>query len=101
MPKELKELLADDLKKRFAEQGAPDLLDKIADETVGVDAQVIRDYLESVGHPALTMEDMAVYVQSGAGSESYDSTPQRMLAHPAPVDIAQAIRSPLPRAEKR
>ena len=32
MPKELKDLLADDLKKRFAEQGAGPA-DKIADET--------------------------------------------------------------------
>ncbi len=33
-----------DLKKRFAEQGAPDLLDKIADETVATDAHAIREY---------------------------------------------------------
>ena len=42
MPKELKELLGDDLGKRFAEQGAPDLLDKIADETVATDPQAVR-----------------------------------------------------------
>ena len=53
MPKELKNLLADDLKKRFAEQGAPDLLDKIADETVSTDTAGVRTYLEKVGHPAI------------------------------------------------
>ena len=37
MPKELKNLLAEDLKKRCQEQGAPDLLDKIADETIATD----------------------------------------------------------------
>ncbi|HYA14884.1 MAG TPA: acetyl-CoA decarbonylase/synthase complex subunit delta, partial [Syntrophales bacterium] len=61
MPKALKELLAPDLQKRFTEQGAPDLLDKIADEDIGVDAHTIRQYMEKVGHPALNMEDMAVF----------------------------------------
>jgi acetyl-CoA synthase len=61
MPKALKELLAPDLSKRFAEQGAPDLLDKIADEEVSVDAHAIREYMESVYHPALRMDDMAIY----------------------------------------
>jgi acetyl-CoA synthase len=61
MPKTLKELLAPDLKKRLAEQGVPDLLDKIADEDVGVDVHAVRQYMERVGHPALEMEDMALY----------------------------------------
>jgi acetyl-CoA decarbonylase/synthase complex subunit delta len=61
MPKSLKELLAPDLKKRFTEQGAPDLMEKIADEDVGIDAHAIRVFLEDVRHPALALEDMAVY----------------------------------------
>ncbi|MEN6317722.1 MAG: acetyl-CoA decarbonylase/synthase complex subunit alpha/beta [Syntrophaceae bacterium] len=61
MPKALKEILAPDLKKRFAEQGAPDLMDKIADEDVGIDAHAIREFLEDVRHPALEMEDMALF----------------------------------------
>ncbi len=61
MPKALKDLLASDLKKRFAEQGTPDFLDKIADEEVGVDAHAIREHMESVGHPALKMDDMSLY----------------------------------------
>ncbi len=64
MPKELKELLKDDLVKRFKEQGVPDLLDKIADETVATDAAGVKAYLEKVGHPAITMEDMASYAVS-------------------------------------
>ena len=59
MPKELKTLLAEDLKKRFAEQGVPDLFDKIADETVATDAKRSGRIMEKVGHPALTMPDMA------------------------------------------
>ena len=56
MPKELKTLLADDLKKRFADQGAADLMDKIADETVCEDAEKLVEHLTKVGHPALEME---------------------------------------------
>jgi acetyl-CoA synthase len=61
MPRALKESLAADLNKRFAEQGVPDLLDKIADEDAGTEALAVRKYLENVRHPALEMEDMAVY----------------------------------------
>ena len=66
MPKELKTLLADDLNKRFVEQGAPDLFDKIADETVGSDGAAIRAFMEKVGHPAVTMEDMASFAEAAA-----------------------------------
>ncbi|MFH1189832.1 MAG: acetyl-CoA decarbonylase/synthase complex subunit alpha/beta [Candidatus Omnitrophota bacterium] len=55
MPKELKDALADRLKARAKEIGEPDLLDKIADETVTTDAAVLVEYLTKVGHPALTM----------------------------------------------
>lgn len=55
MPKELKEALADKLKKRCEEIGAPDLFNKIADETMAMDAIELVQYLEKVGHPALTL----------------------------------------------
>ncbi len=64
MPKELKTLLAQDLKKRFSEQGAADLLDMIADETVATSPDEIRAYMEKVGHPALDMDDMAEFAES-------------------------------------
>jgi acetyl-CoA synthase len=70
MPKELKELLADDLKKRFEEQGVPDLLGKIADETIAVDAHGVREFMGKCRHPALEMEDMAIYSQSAPGIEA-------------------------------
>jgi acetyl-CoA synthase len=63
MPKQLKELLANDLNKRFTEQGAPDLMDKIADETVSIEASEVRKYLEKVKHPAMEMEDMSAVAQ--------------------------------------
>lgn len=64
MTRDLKETLGDDLKKRFEEQGAPGLLDSIADETVAIEAGDVRAYMEKTGHPALQMEDMSRYAQS-------------------------------------
>jgi acetyl-CoA synthase len=58
MPKELKETLHEQLKKRAEELGTPDFIDKIADETVGVTEEEILPFLEEKGHPALSMEPM-------------------------------------------
>ena len=64
MPSELKNLLKDDLMKRFEEQGAPELFDMIADEFTATSADEVRARMEQIGHPALKMEDMSLYVQS-------------------------------------
>ena len=56
MPKILKEEIAERFKKRSEELGVPDLLDKIADETVGVTEDEILPFLQEKGHPALTMD---------------------------------------------
>lgn len=56
MTKELREALTDKLKKRSEELGEPDLLDKIADETVATTSEELLAFLEQVKHPALTME---------------------------------------------
>jgi acetyl-CoA synthase len=58
MPKGLKERIAEDFKKRAEEAGVPDLLDKIADETICEDSEKLLEHLSSVGHPALEMEPM-------------------------------------------
>ncbi|MDP2928980.1 MAG: CO dehydrogenase/CO-methylating acetyl-CoA synthase complex subunit beta, partial [Candidatus Omnitrophota bacterium] len=55
MPKELKEALGDKLKKRCEEAGVPDLVDKIADETIATDTAGLVEYLTKVNHPALSM----------------------------------------------
>ena len=55
MTKELKDALADGIKARGKELGVPDLLDKIADETITTDAQELAAHLAKVNHPALTM----------------------------------------------
>jgi len=58
MPKELKELLGEKLKKRCQEIGEPDLLDKIADESVATTAEELVKFLENVKHPVLSMEPL-------------------------------------------
>jgi acetyl-CoA synthase len=58
MPKELKELLGEKLKRRSQDIGAPDFAEKIADETITTDAQELLKYLEKVKHPALEMEPL-------------------------------------------
>jgi len=56
MPKMLKEEIGERLKVRAEELGVPNLLDMIADETVGTTEEEILPFLEEKGHPALAME---------------------------------------------
>ena len=58
MPKMLKEEIADRLNARAEEMGVPNLMDMIADETVGSTEEEILPFLEEKGHPALTMESI-------------------------------------------
>jgi acetyl-CoA synthase len=58
MPKELKELLGDKLKKRVQDLGEPDLIDKIADETVATNSEELLAFLNKAGHPALGMSPL-------------------------------------------
>lgn len=62
MPKDLKALLAADLRPVLTEQGRADLLEKIADETVATDPAEIRRFMERVGHPALALPDLAAAI---------------------------------------
>ncbi|MCX6641387.1 MAG: acetyl-CoA decarbonylase/synthase complex subunit alpha/beta, partial [bacterium] len=58
MTSNLKNRLGEKLKKRCAEIGVPDLLDKIADETITDDLEKLAEHLATVGHPALEMGEM-------------------------------------------
>jgi acetyl-CoA synthase len=58
IPKELKEYYGERFKARAAEEGMPDLLDKIADETQATTGEELLAYLSKVGHPALEMESL-------------------------------------------
>jgi len=54
----LKKSMADELKTVCEREGDPDLLSKIADETVCTDVEGLLPFLEEQGHPALTMDPM-------------------------------------------
>ena len=58
MTKNLKESFAEEFKKRGVAEGIPDLIDKIADETVAEDSEKLLAFLTEKGHPALTMDPM-------------------------------------------
>jgi acetyl-CoA synthase len=56
MPKMLKEEIAERFNARAKEIGIPNLLEMIADETVGTTEEEILPFLQEKGHPALTLE---------------------------------------------
>jgi acetyl-CoA synthase len=56
MPKSLKDELKERLEMRGKELGVPDLIDRIADETVGTDEETVLAYLKEKDHPALKMD---------------------------------------------
>jgi len=56
MPKSLKEEIRERLIRRGKELGVPDLIDRIADETVGISEEEILPFLKEKDHPALKME---------------------------------------------
>jgi acetyl-CoA synthase len=58
MPKDLKEEIRERLIKRGEEVGMPDLIDRIADETVGITEEEILPFLQEKKHPALEMDPL-------------------------------------------
>ena len=58
MPKSLKEELRERLLARGEEEGIADLLDRIADESVGVTEDEILPFLTEKEHPALSMDSI-------------------------------------------
>jgi acetyl-CoA synthase len=56
MPKSLKEEIKERFDKRAGELGIPDLLDRVADETVGITEDEILPFLQEKDHPALKMD---------------------------------------------
>ena len=52
----LKQTMAAELQEVAEREGDPDLIAKIADETICTDVDGLLAYLESTGHPALTMD---------------------------------------------
>jgi acetyl-CoA synthase len=97
MPKELKDVLGEDLRACFERQGVPELLDQIADESVAIDPNEIRAHMERSGHPALEMEDMSVYAQSESEEPEEAAAEAEAQARPSPA--APAREQALPSSE--
>ena len=106
MPKELKDILRADLVKRCDEKGLSGFIDQIADETITVNAEDLRSFMEKVRHPALAMEDMANFaMNSEQGTESREQREEGKdkreenseqktdkLPTPQDIDIAEITR---------
>ena len=58
LPKDLKEALGDKLANRSKEEGDPDFVNKIADETNATTLEELTEYLTKVKHPALEMDPL-------------------------------------------
>lgn len=59
MPRDFKEQMRPVLTRRAEEEGlGADFVDKIADETVGVEVEPVLAFLDEQGHPALTMDPL-------------------------------------------
>ncbi|MGC7846878.1 acetyl-CoA decarbonylase/synthase complex subunit alpha/beta [Desulforudis sp. 1088] len=59
MPRSFKEYMRPTLERRAREEGlGDDFVDRIADETVGVEVDAILAFLEGKGHPALSMDPL-------------------------------------------
>jgi acetyl-CoA synthase len=58
MTTEIKERIRDAFIKRAGEEGTPDLLEKIADETICEEVEPLMEYLGRVSHPALVMPSL-------------------------------------------
>jgi acetyl-CoA synthase len=113
MPKELKNLLAEDFAQRFQEQNLPGLMDKIADETIATDPKLIREFMEKTGHPALKMSDLSASTQMAVPTASQAAPapaaepapkPAGTMAAPTAVSTPQpvvAVAAPPPAPENR
>ena len=58
MPTHLKQMIGDSFNKRAQEMGMPDLMSKIADETVTEDAEGLMAWMAEKEHPALFMDPL-------------------------------------------
>lgn len=58
LPKALKESMKDVIQKRGAEDGCPDLYEKIATEENATTEEEVLEFMQKVGHPALEMDPM-------------------------------------------
>ena len=86
MPRELKEMIVTDFRERAEAEGVPDLLDRIADETIATAPHDLREALEAADHPALKMDDMAS-LWDDAPVIAPESAPSEEMPTQAPVAV--------------
>ena len=72
----------------FEEQDAVGLMDKIADETVAMEANDVRAYMEKVKHPALEMEDMSE-VSAGEVPQATKSEEVEAIDETSPTEAVE------------
>ena len=84
MPAELERLLGPRLRELAAAAGVPDLMDKVATEAIATNPDDIRAHMERVGHPALSLPDMADFVEGDDQTET-PATPPAAAAPPEPA----------------
>ena len=99
MPKELKEQLGPDLESRFKELGIENGLERIADETVGIDAADVRAHMERMEHPALQlqgMEELAEVEAAEAVEGQAAHAPALFSPAPAPPEMPETPPAPKP-----
>lgn len=58
MPKRLKDMIGEELRRRSEAMGMPDLMDKIADETITDSAEGLMSWMAEKDHPALHMDPL-------------------------------------------
>jgi acetyl-CoA synthase len=58
MPKGLKEEIRERFEARAKEMGIPDLLDRVADETVATTEEEVLSFITAKDHPALKMDPL-------------------------------------------
>ena len=92
MPRELKDMLREDLEIIGKRLGLENYIDLIADETVGTDTGAVRAYMEKVGHPALTMGDITASSEDAAPAQA----PVAIAPPPPPAQTQSPAPPPTP-----
>ncbi len=101
MTTDLKQMVGEDMKRLFAQMGMEDLFDKIADETISTSPSEIRNFLESKAHPALSMDDMALYAEmesvtgKPAGVEAEAEIQQTAAQQSGVAARAESVNEPI------
>jgi acetyl-CoA synthase len=99
MPKELKDVLKEELDEIGRQLGFEDFVDRIADESVGTDVESVREHMKRKDHPALSMPEITA---TQAAEEQPPPTPEPVVVvaeAPAPLPVNGKQAPPMPQPE--